>query len=384
MDVGKKVVIFCQSYGEIENCLYVAKHNREGNNSVTIVIPGHRDLFTFLKKINETAFHDTINIIYLDMFRPKVEKTRDTPISWAYHAFINMIKERRHNGELHDKYLAGLRGTEIYFFTRFAVPYNLYFLRKLHKNNKLVYMHIARKRTFQELDKGFGEGLSRFKPQNILDLLRLIRLKIVYGLDMTLIQIRLNRVEYLPDRFMEKEVDRIISEEESRELLQDFDYKEFKVFDAGNFSIMYFDQRYFYRDELVDADTFKREIDEVFNILRKYFTDEEIAVKYHPGDYTDKTMINIGTVVDSYIPAEFLYNDNVKMYLSFTSGSLGNVEKGLAVSLIDVITYKTEEIREQLREAIIRKSHSDILFPKSLEEFEKIVISVREQAKSAD
>lgn len=383
MDVSKKVVIFCQSYGEIENCLYVAKHNSERNNSVTIVIPGHQDLFTLLKRINERVFHDTINIIYLKMFRPRVEKTIDTPISWAYHASINMIKERRCNRELHDKHLAGLRGTEIYFFTRFAVPYNLYFLRKLHKNNKLVYMHIARKRTFQELDKGYGEGLSKFKPESILDLLRLIRSKIVYGLDMTLVKIRINKVEYFPDRFMAREVDRIISEEESRELLRDLDYQEFKVFDTGNFSIIYFDQRYFYRDELVDTDTFKREINGVFNILRKYFTDEEIGIKYHPGDYTDKTMINIGTVLDSYIPAEFLYNENVKMYLSFTSGSLGNVEKGLAVSLVDIITYRTEEIREQLREAVIRKSHSDILFPKSLEEFEKIVISVREQTKSA-
>jgi len=237
-------------------------------------------------------------------------------------------------------------------------------------------MYISRKRTFQELDEGYGEGLSKVKINNIRDLLLLVKLKIIYGLDSTMIRIIINKVPYIPDKFMKHKVHKIIPEETSKKLLEDFDYKQFNVFDVANYSIIYFDQGYFYRDNFVDIDLFQNEINAIFNILSKYFTNEEIAIKYHPGDNADKNKINAGTVLDNYIPAEFLYSNNVKMYLSFSSGSLGNVEKGLAVSLVDLITYKTDGIREKVREATLKKSYSNILFPASLDDFEKIVISL--------
>ena len=369
------IVVFCQSYGEIGNCLYIAKRNSQGSNSITIVIPGNHDLFMLLKKINERIFYGTINIIYFELFRPRLGRPKDITVNWAFWHFIDMIKEKRYNRRLYNKYLAKLRGAEIYFFTRSFVPHNLYFLRKLHRHNKLVYMHIA------GIHKGYGDGVSKHNSENILDLLGLIRSKIVYGLDMTMARLPHVKFDYLPDRFMENEVDRIIGKEESRELLRDFDYKEFKIFETGIYSIIYFDQSLSDRDYIPDIDTFKRELDEVFDILRKYFTDKEIAIKYHPGYASDKTVINIGTVLPTFIPAELLYNEKVKMYLAIASYSIANVERGLAVSLLDLISFRSHETREQLREALISRSHSDILFPKSLEEFENIVARIREQTK---
>jgi len=62
--------------------------------------------------------------------------------------------------------------------------------------------------------------------------------------------------------------------------------------------------------------------------LSKYFPENEIARKYHPHSPGDKTMIKTGDVLPDFIPAEFLYNDNVKIYLSLFSGSIANVENG--------------------------------------------------------
>ena len=379
---NRKIIIFAQSYGEIENCLYLSKKNLQYNNSVTIVIPGFYDLFKLIRKINEKVFHNTIEIIYFDLFKSEPTKVKNNTLSRGSQAIVSTIKKRRYNRNLYNKYLAEIKGSEIYFFTRFYVPYNLYFLKKLSKNNKLIYMYISRKRTFQELDEGYGEGLSKIKIDNIRDLLHLIKLKIEYGFDSTMIRIIIHKVPYIPDKFMKQKVYKIISEEESKKLLGSFDYRQFNVFDVTKYSIIYFDQRYFYRDNFVDTEIFQKEIDAIFNILSKYFTNDEIAIKYHPGDYTDKNKIKIGTILDSFIPAEFLYSDNVKMYLSFSSGSLGNVEKGLAVSLVDIITYKTEEIRKKVKAAILNKSHTDIIFPKSLSEFENIVFNIQEHTKS--
>ena len=66
------------------------------------------------------------------------------------------------------------------------------------------------------------------------------------------------------------------------------------------------------------------------------------------------------------------------MYLSFSSGSICNVKEGLVVSMIDLITYKTDEIRKKIKSATLKKSHTKILFPKSFDEFEKLIINVLE------
>ena len=87
-------------------------------------------------------------------------------------------------------------------------------------------------------------------------------------------------------------------------------------------------------------------------------------------------VVDTGEVIEDFIPGEFLYNDNIRMYLSLFSCTIANVEKGLAVSLADLITFRDDETREQLRKMLLRMSRSEILFPKSLDEFERILIKL--------
>jgi hypothetical protein len=65
------------------------------------------------------------------------------------------------------------------------------------------------------------------------------------------------------------------------------------------------------------------------------------------------------------------------MYLGISSMALANVEKGLAVSLIDIMSFKDDTIREQLKKSLIQWSRSKILFPQSTEEFERILVGIR-------
>ena len=152
----------------------------------------------------------------------------------------------------------------------------------------------------------------------------------------------------MPDKFMKEKVDRVIEQEEKNETMKDFDLSRFKIFEVGNYSVIYFDDSLFEAGYITDKDVFKRELSEIFNILAKYFPEKEIARKYHPGYPGDKAMIKIGDVLPDFIPAELLYNDNIKMYLSPFSFSIANVEKGLAVSIADLITLKDEKIKNPL------------------------------------
>ena len=377
MDIGrKKIIIFCQSYGEIENCLYLVKKNHAYNNSITVVIPGNQDLFIFLKKINQRIFSNTIDLIFFRLFKSAPANRKGLTIKWTLRYFADAIKEKTYNRKIYNRYLNHLKYAEIYFFTRSFVPYNLYFLKKLRKNNKLIYMHIS------GTSKGYGEGISKCSPHNILDILNLLRLKFLYGNDIIMAKLPHIKFAYISDNFMKIEIDRIIAKEESSELLQNFDYNEFKIFDTGNYSVIYFDQSLSDRDYILDINVFRKELNAVFDILKKYFSENEIAIKYHPGYAGNKTWIKTGVVLDTFIPAELLYSDNVKMYLAIASYSIANVRQGLAVSLLDLISFRDNDTREKLRKSLIAKSHSNILFPRSLEEFENIVIPIHLQKQT--
>jgi len=360
-----RLVIFCENYPAIPSTLYMAtQYPHDG--PVTLVVTGFRDLFEFYKVINERVFHNSLNLIYFELY-PGVT-TRGNKIKKAFHLLLDIVRERRYLKEIFNKYFSGMEGCEVVFFSRGYDSYRFYLLKTLRENNKLVYVsHIA----------PHGPQMRQYTPKNITGLARLLLLKLIYGRDIAMGRLPHSTVfPYMPDEFFKKQVDRIIDWEEKREMMKGFDLSRFKVFDVADYNVMYFHQPIAGTHFCPNSRTFQRELNEIFNILKKHFPEKAIALKYHPGSSTDKDMIKVGDRLPDFIPAEFLYNDNVKIYLSVFSSSLSKVGKGLAVSLIDLVTFGSDKIREQVREMLIQVSDSEIMFPKSLDEFERILSTI--------
>ncbi len=361
---ASRKVIFCESYGAIVRTLCLATRNR-CDCAITVVLLGNHDLFKFFQVINERVFHSAINLIYFEPYPARRAEAKG--INKMPHIIPDIIKERRYLKESFDKYFAGLEGCEVFFHSRGFNCYSFYLLKRLSKKNSLVYISYG------------SPYMGKYTPANIVDLITLIIFKLIYGHEIAMGKYpdqspHIKGFPYMDDRFMEEKVDRVIEPEEMNDMVKDFDLSEFKIFDAGDYSVIYFDDSLVEAGYITDRDVFKRELTGIFNVLSKYFPETEIARKYHPGYPDDKTVVEIGDVLPDFIPAEFLYNDNVEMYLSLFSFSLANVEKGLAVSLADLITLKGEKTKNQLRDRLIRTSKSKILFPKSLDEFEKILV----------
>jgi hypothetical protein len=360
-----RIVIFCENYGEIKRTLYLVTHNCR-DCPISIVIPGNHDLFKFFQVINERVFNNTINLIYLERYLPRRAEAKG--INKIFHVLPDIIRERRYLGGIFDQYFAQLQGCEVFFSSRGFNCYSFYLIKKLCKRNRLVYISTIPPQV---------PPMQKYIPTNFTDLASLIILKLTYGWDITLGKFpHLKGFAYVPDKFIKEKVGRVIDWKEMNEMMKNFDFSQFRIFDTDNYSIIYFDDGLIEGGYVRDREVFRRELSEIFNILAKYFPEKEIARKYHPGYGSDKTLIKIGDVLSDFIPAELLYNDNVKMYLSAFSFSLANVEKGLAVSLADLITLKDEETKNQLRQILITMSKSKILFPKSLDEFERIVSEV--------
>lgn len=361
-----KRVIFSENYTSIDTTLYLATRNGH-DYPITIVIPGNHALFKFFQVINERVFHDTLNLIYFEPYRARRATAKG--VKKVFHVLPDIIKERRHLKEIYSRYFAELKGYELFFFSRGFSGIRFYLLKKLSKRNTLVYVSHAPLNI---------PPMSQYTPTNIIDLARLIILKLIYGRDIAMGKFYfLKGPAYMPDKFMEKEVDKVISWQEKTEMMKDFDLSRFKIFDVGDYDVIYFGQD-MPTDMVSDRHTLERELTNIFNILLKHFPENRIARKHHPL-HNDTTMVKTGDALPDYIPAEFLYSEKVKVYISPWSLSIANVAGGTAISILDLIPVNSNKHRNQLKELLIKQSRTEILFPKSLEEFERILADIKQQ-----
>jgi len=360
----EEIVICANSYLQYKSALYIATHNYQ-KRPITILIPGNPDLFKFFNLINEKSFHNALKLIYFEPFHPDPRRARASGLNKVVYVLSDIIRERRYLKEAFQKYLCGIEGCELYFLDRGPMQFSL--AKKLSNRNRLVYI--------SPYDTQVAPR--QYAPTNINYLARLIIFKLTYGCGIALGKLP-HRAEVFPHmsaRFLEKEFRRVIDGEERDEMMKGFELSQFKVLDVSRYRVIYF------FDDASDysgsEDAFRKELACIFDTLRKYFPESAIAYKYHPGYRREGALTEIGDVLPDFIPAELLYDDNVKMYFGTCSAAMSNVEKGLVVSILDLISFKNSEIRERLKEILINMSRSEVLFPKSLDELEEILISLR-------
>jgi len=359
-----KVVIFCQSYTQIKATLYLMKHYCH-RHSVTLVILGHQNLFKYFETVNKKLSYNQISIIYIARYQKHIARTNNIINNLSY-LLPDLIGERRHLRDTYTRYFAELSGAQIHFFSQYFADYIYYLLKRLSKSNRLVHIPDP------AADLLLKDSAV---PTNIIDLARLAIMKLVFGWDLVMSKHLGNWFPYIPDKFFQKKAIEVIRRDKRDEMLREIDLSKFQVFNVNDYDVIYFCQNALMIRQ--SRETFKRELAEIFRIICKYFPENKIAVKYHPRGNSDKTIINAGDVLEDFIPAECLYSENVKMYLTPYSTSIANVERGLAVSLIDLISVKNEKVRQNAKERLLEISNTEILFPKSLDEFEMIVANLK-------
>jgi len=357
----KQTVIFCGAFPYIKYALTVAKLNYPGSK-ITIVVP-HR-LLGFFNLINERVFNSEIHVVYMEHYQGRIQSNIKRLKKAVY-----LLPEIRNEGQylktFYNKHFSRFRGAEIYFFSRYYSQYPYYFLKRLSKANRLVFMAHE---MWDVLE------IEQYTPRDGMGLAMLAIMKLTFGWDITLARLPYSKgIAAMPDSFIKNRVSRIIGREERDEMLKNFDWEQYKVFDNEKYSVLYFDSIPAKVGYIDDYNTHKQELTEVFDILYKYFPEDEIACKDYPLATGDVSSMGIANVVGRFIPAELFHSNEVRLYLSINSGAIANIENGLAVSIMDLITWKSEEAKKKLKEFFIKSSKSEILFPQSLEEFEDIV-----------
>ncbi|MBA7697385.1 hypothetical protein ES703_106050 [subsurface metagenome] len=365
MDNKSRIVILCESYASIAYVLYrLTVENRDV--PATIFIPTLKDLYHLFQVINEKVFNNSLELIYYPPYKQRWAEKKG--IKSLLYIIPDILGERRHLKQFYNRYFARLENADIMFPSPGYSGAKIHVLEKLAKKNRLIF-----------LDPG-PPYMASYVPWNPREIVLLLIYKIVYG-----INVRLGKFPpdnpwskgfpLITDSFMKNSVDSVIDWSNRDEIMADFAWEKFRVFDTGDHKVIYFHQDLIGR-YVPDRDTFSRELNSIFDIVLRYFSEKEIARKYHPGHEFNKDVIKVGEELPVYIPAEFLYNKKVQIYLGISSNAIVSVRGGQAISLIDLISFKDDNIKERFKERLIRTSRSEILFPASLEELEKMISSV--------
>lgn len=365
MDNKSRIVILCESYASIAYVLYrLTDENRDV--PATIFIPTLKDLYHLFQVINEKVFNNSLELVYYPPYAPRWAETKG--IKRLLYILPDILGERRHLKQFYNRHFASLENAEILFPSPGYSGAKIYVLKRLSKKNRMIF-----------IDPG-PPYMSRYSPRSIRDIATLLIYKMIYGKDIQLGQYPpvnpwSKGFPLIPDSFMKSSIDSVIDWSNRDKIMEDFAWEKYRVFDTGDIRVIYFHQDWVGR-YVPDRDTFSRELNSIFDIVLRYFPEKEIARKYHPGHELNKDVIEVGEELPVYIPAEFLYNDKVQIYLGISSNSIVNVRGGQAISLIDLISFNSDELRKRFKERLIKNSRSEILFPKTLEELERIIASI--------
>ena len=368
MSNNKRIVILCEAYRSLDYLLYRLE-NEKVDVPVTVFITALEDLYKLCQVLNEKVFNNRLELIYYETYESRWNKIKGIK-KWLY-LLPDILGERRRLKKFYDRYFAKLEGATVIFSSPAFTGVKIYVIRRLSKRNRLVFR-----------DAG-PPYMVRYSPRSLREIATLIMYKFMYGKDTQLGQYPAvdplsKGFPLIPDSFMKNSVDSVIDWSKRAEIMKDFTWDKYRVFNTGDIKVIYFHQDLVGR-YVPDRDTFKRELDDIFKVLLRHFPEKEIAYKFHPGHELNKNIIEIGEELPIYVPAQLLYGEKVQIYLGIFSSAITNVSRAQAISLIELITFNEDKIRERFKERLITTSRMEIFFPTSLDEFEEIITNVKKQ-----
>ena len=325
------------------------------------MIVGNKQLFTLFSQINSTHFGNMINLQFVPVHTPNLKLTLN--------GLTKIQKFKKRNKQLYNGMKNTYKDFDIVFFSKEFTSLGFYILDKLRPDNRLIHVPDPGCDVYQMSDR---------KPSSLKELVKLMFMMFLYNRHLRLGSAgrKLRSGFYkISDPYIEKNIDLKVAIDERKQLQQNFEIDKFTVAENKSYKIVYFDKD-LVRDKLCEEATYARELNDVFSIVSYYCESNELAKKYKPNRTSkwNREQISYGDIVPDYIPAEMLYNKDVKVYIGSTSMAIANIPYGNIISIVFLFTFIQPELRDRsVANQELRKLGGTIHYPKTLSEFETIL-----------
>jgi len=357
------LLILAQSYPHVKNVLFLIDQYINDNTDIKLLVFQNRYLFEFFNEINKEHFNNKIIIELIPKY--------STIYNNIFIKYL-LIAEKIFLYKYYRLTCGNTTDHTVYFFSKSFTDYGYYFLKNLHRNNKIIHM-LDPSVDIYDISDGKADSIKSFFQLMYAKLL--LGRHIVYG---ETGRKGFHKFFTISDKYYNKIVKKTILHEERDELQRNFTLSKYALPKYRNLKVIYFDKDVV-KDGLCDDLQFQNEIEEIFQIISEFVPNDKIGRKYKPNRTTDynKDRLKIGNVIPDHIPAELLYNENIAIYFGMTSIALANIEKGNVISLVYLITYLNPDHREgSVQNQEKRKKGKKIYYPKTLDELRSLLLTL--------
>lgn len=365
----KQTVIFCESYVQIDNTLAVVE-DTSADNRITLVIINHDELVKFFKLVRVKLCLENIYLVQIKTYSdPVILRSLFKPIR----LLSRIVLQRIYLNGLYERYFRQYQNADIHFFCRCFGNYTFFFLQRLAKRNNITYT----------ADIVYHDRPIVTNPTSIREAVMLFRDKLTFGLSSQRGRsdfATFDTVSVIPESFIQRHTARRIENEERCRLIRESKIKS-RLGLSDSYDVVYFDSPLLEYDFISNPEVLRKQLNGIFNMIREFFREDKIALKFHPGEDGNKKLIDFGgmNIIEDFIPGEFLCGGNVKLYMGIMSNALANIpeEDWKIISIIDLISFKSEEYRSKCKNMLLGRAKGEILFPSRREELGAILKTIR-------
>ena len=347
-----RVLIFSDAYGGLRYMLCLIELHINKGKHVTVVVIDHANYAKLLNYLNANYFDGALKILPIEGYKVEIKK------GMMYY-FCSPVLEAIFLRKSYRKYFSDITDGEVYLTARKYVYRAFYFSKRLSRNNKVYLL---------DADSTTNEVLS--SPNMLTQWLRYLKLRLLYDW-----QIDFKRegevifgqigAKYIY-RYKVSVMDRDIYKRQTDTILSRY------VVRGNALKVLLIDQN-ITESDMLDTRGFEAQMNSIGDVLKKNYPQSAIGIKRHPFFFSDNRFSEeIGVELENWIPAELYVSTEVRLIISFHTNVLKVPSHVCGISLIDMLPFRPV-LRESYRKYLLNNSDNNILFPKTVEEFDLIV-----------
>ena len=329
----EKIIIFSQAPADIKYVidLYEKWHI---SHKIMICVTGVINNYRYLQSLNLNS-----NLLFIPLF------TMKNP--------FNVVRQKLILGKIYKGTFQHYRGAKIYFNSKHFDFGTYYFLRKLHYSNTVYFF---------DLYKHKGDITTSFPLRYIL---KKLLLNCIVGNHISYMKVGAHLFPIFDYSHMK--IEEIVLKTNPDNLSKYM----FEVQVPFKRSILFFESNGQMDTHFVD---YGKTLDQVLDVFRQ--SGFEVFIKPHPRIGYSRMLDDHGFIfIESYVPGEMIQIENFDYVIGFASTSLTIAIDGgktKALSLIDLLDYKSADNKAMMKEYLLRFNDS-LYFVQTLDELQSLL-----------
>lgn len=351
--------VFCESFVQLENTMKIVVQN-SFREIETVVLVGTPALYKLFKKNICIKYR---KVAAVKLFPEKsIASTEWQALRSVSHLIATIITVKK----IYKNYFRYVNHADVYMFCRY---YNL--------GTYVIYKKICDKNRVHFIESRDYSDEGNLEPIRLISrhFIRKLFLWIIFGSGIHYVKYQHGELATQINKNIYFKCFEYVSAENRQKWLGGDILNCVGLF-FDSYKVIFYDFGDEIHKYILNVENYRATIVKIMGIIKKYYDSSEVGIKFHP---TFKPSIELepsASIIESYIPGEWVQNDGA-LLIGIFSTCVYNAKHGRPVSLINLFEFRNLDMKANFISATLSRDTTDqgVLMPKNLDEFESIIKS---------